>query len=470
MSLWTANDAQLATGGKCNHNWIANGISIDSRTISKGDLFIALTDQRDGHQFVAAAFKAGAAAAMVSRIPEDISPNMPLLIVSNVMDGLQKLAIWRRWQINGKVIAITGSVGKTSTKEMLRVILSDQGCTFAARKSFNNHWGVPITLASMPVGIDFAVVEVGMSNPGEIELLSKLVRPHIGLITEIAPAHLATFNSLEDIAVEKASLFNALEQEKIAIVHSRSACVEILEQRAQFNKAKIRYFGDKNGDHLRLLSAHSVDSGTVMKIERDSMQYCVMLNCFGNHFVRNALGALTAAEAAGADPNVAALDLRQWQPPKGRGECVVVVLHPDLPPLNLIDDAFNANPVSVAAAFEGLAARKVADTKNTTDRIIVFLGDMLELGPNEVMMHEAIAELPFVDKVSTIHCSGSLMKKLYDKLNPVMRGEWCETAEEMKCLVKELVAPGDLVLVKGSKGSRISTVADAIRSMNHAVK
>ena len=464
MSLWSCKEAQRATGGEVRGSWIASGISIDSRSLNEGELFAALSDRRDGHEFAASALSAGACAAMVSRMPEGLPPDAPLLIVPDVLAGLRGLAAWRRRQIRGRVIAVTGSVGKTSTKDMLRVILSGQGNTHAAVRSFNNHWGVPLTLANMPVETDFAVIEIGMNHRGEIAPLSRLARPHVGLITEIAPAHLEAFDSLDGIASEKAALFAGLENGGVAVVNSGSPGFSIMEDAAVSAGAEIVRFGSLAGDHYRLADARTVAAGTVIKIARNGSHHCAMLNAFGSHFARNALGAIAAAEAAGADPDVAALDLRQWNPPPGRGDFAEIQLHPERPPLRLIDDAFNANPASVAAALEAIAARRSA-APELRGRTIAVLGDMLELGGSEREMHEAIADLSSLEHVTRIHCAGPLMRRLHNRLPPDKRGEWRESAEEIAAIAGRIVAPGDLVLVKGSKSSRISIVADAIRGM-----
>ena len=209
MSLWESQDAALATGGKNTLSWSANGVSIDSRTIQKGDLFIALKAERDGHKFVENAFKNGAAAALVDHVPNSLDASCPLLLVPNVMKALQSMASFARNRFKGKVIAVTGSVGKTSTKEMLHKILSDQGETHSSFASYNNHWGVPLTLTRMPEGADFSVIEIGMNHPGEIAPLSVLAKPDIALITSVAPAHLAAFKNIEEIAREKASIDKA---------------------------------------------------------------------------------------------------------------------------------------------------------------------------------------------------------------------------------------------------------------------
>ncbi len=210
MILWTAQDAAAATQGRLTADWQATGVSIDTRTLAPGDLFVALTDIRDGHDFVAQALQKGAAAALVSRIPDGLPADAPLLIVDDVLKALERLGAAARARARARVVAVTGSVGKTSTKEMLRTLLSGQGKVHAAEASYNNHWGVPLTLARLPADADFAVVEIGMNHPGEIEPLSRLAAPHVAMVTTVAPAHLEAFDSIEGIAHEKASIFRGL--------------------------------------------------------------------------------------------------------------------------------------------------------------------------------------------------------------------------------------------------------------------
>ncbi|KKK79391.1 hypothetical protein LCGC14_2833990, partial [marine sediment metagenome] len=217
MTLWTSTEAAQATGGRLTGDWQANGVSIDTRTLAPGDLFVALAAARDGHDFVAQALDAGAAAALVSHVPPGVAPDAPLLIVPDVLEALGALGRAARARTRARVIGVTGSVGKTSTKEMLRAALAGQGAVHAAEASYNNHWGVPLTLARMPRDTDFAVIEIGMSHPGEIAPLARMAAPHVALITTVAAAHLEAFDDLDGIAREKASIFEGLMPEGTAV-------------------------------------------------------------------------------------------------------------------------------------------------------------------------------------------------------------------------------------------------------------
>lgn len=469
--LWTSADASTATGGVSTADWQASGVSIDTRTLERGDLFVALQDIRDGHDFVAQALAKGAAAALVSRIPDGVAEDAPLLLVEDVLTALGALGLYARARSGARVVAVTGSVGKTSTKDMLRAVLRGQGRVHAAENSFNNHWGVPLTLARLPVDADFAVIEIGMNHPGEIAPLAKLARPDVAMITNVAAAHLQAFDNLEGIAMEKAAIFQGLAPGGIAVINADLPVTPQLCDAAAGAGAKTVLFGESETATYRLLSAKLSDHSTVVRAARAGEPVLFKIMCAGRHFGLNALGALAVAEALGADPALAAIDLSGWLPPSGRGtrETVVLDIVDDHLTLDLLDDAFNANPASVAAALEVLAASKTTDNvgRVSRGRRIAILGDMLELGPQEQEMHRDIAGYAGIDQVAVVHCVGPRMRLLYNVLPAPLRGEWHETAEAMAARAHAIVDAGDVILVKGSKGSRVSLVVDAIRKLGH---
>ena len=468
--LWTAADAVAATHGVTNADWSASGVSIDTRTLQKGDLFIALKDIRDGHDFVKLALEKGAAAALVSRRPADVPADAPLLVVPDVLAGLEALGRAARARSTAKIAAITGSVGKTSTKEMLRTVLSRQGKCHAAEASYNNHWGVPLTLARMPADADFAVIEIGMSNPGEIAPLSRLTRPHVAMVTTVAAAHLAQFDSLDGIATEKAAIVDGLEPGGIAVINGDISTSKILQDRAADAGAQIVLFGETTGpwriDDLRICQ-----DVTVITAGSPGHDYLFKLSVPGRHFALNAVGVLAMVDALGADPVAASLDLALWVPPAGRGTREVIALDPanEAETLDLIDDAFNANPTSLAASLEVITASKPRDGvgRVVKGRRIAILGDMLELGPDEVAMHAAMAGNAHLQQLDLIHCAGPLAKHLWKALPEGQRGQWMPTAAELAAKASRLVDAGDVVLVKGSKGSKVALVVDAIRKLGH---
>ncbi len=472
--LWTAAEAARATGGNATGPWAATGVSIDTRTIAPGDLFVALTAARDGHDFVAQALAKGAAAALVSRVPEGVAPDAPLLIVPDVLKGLEDLGRAGRARSPAKVVGVTGSVGKTSTKEMLREVLSGQGRTHVAEASYNNHWGVPLTLARMPADTEYAVIEIGMNHPGEIAPLAKLARPHVVMITTVAAAHLEAFDSLEGIAHEKASIADGLERGGIAVLNGDIATTGILQDRARANGARIITFGEGAQTHHRATKIRLVDITTVVHGRAWRKPVLFKVQAAGRHFAVNGMGVLAVVSALGLDLGIAASDLGRWAPPAGRGarERIALDLVNEEMAFELIDDAFNANPTSLAAALEVLAAARPDDGlgRMAKGRRIAILGDMLELGEDEAAMHRDIAALPWIAQLDRVHCVGPLMRHLHEALPDRVRGEWVESADQMAARARRLLDAGDVVLVKGSKGSKVSTVVDALRKLGHAAR
>ncbi|MBC7477129.1 MAG: UDP-N-acetylmuramoyl-tripeptide--D-alanyl-D-alanine ligase [Pseudorhodobacter sp.] len=466
MTLWTSTDAVLATHGTATASWTAKGVSIDTRTLRPGDLFVALTDSRDGHEFVTTALAKGAAAALVSHIPPGVPPEAPLLIVPDVLTALTQLATFARARTAAKVVGVTGSVGKTSTKEMLRAILSGQGRTHVAEASYNNHWGVPLTLARMPPDTQFAVVEIGMNHPGEIAPLARLARLDVALITTIAPAHLEAFNDLDGIATEKASILDGLTPQGTAVIPLDTPTAPILLAHAK--PFRTLTFGADPQANYRLAHVTVGDHATIIRATRHGVSFLYKVLSPGKHFAANALGALAVADALGLDPVIAANDLAQWSPPQGRGKRETITLDPleDLS-FDLIDDAFNSNPASLAAALDVLIAAHPRDAvgRVAAGRRIAVLGDMLELGPTEGALHLAIARHPGLAAITTIHCVGPRLQALHNALPRAQRGQWVLTAPELATHVRALVDAGDVVLVKGSKGIKVSLVVDALRKL-----
>ncbi|WP_284162754.1 UDP-N-acetylmuramoyl-tripeptide--D-alanyl-D-alanine ligase [Frigidibacter sp. SD6-1] len=472
-ALWTSDDAARATGGRATRAFTADGVSIDSRTIATGDLFVALKDARDGHDFVRAALDRGAAAALVSRIPDDCSEADPLLIVPDVLQGLEALGRAGRARASAKVVAVTGSVGKTSTKEMLRTVLAANGRVHAAEASYNNHWGVPLTLARMAPDAAFAVIEVGMNHPGEIAPLARLARPHVAMITTIGTAHLEAFGAIEGIAREKASIALGLEPGGILVMPGDLPTSPILAEAARAVGAAAVTFGAGSGDDWQLGTVTLAQDTTVVQARHAGQPILFKVRTAGRHFAKNALGVLATAHALGLDPAIAACDLGLWAPPAGRGERQRISLDPVEPGFtyDLIDDAYNANPDSLAAALDVIAASRPQDGigRHAAGRRIAILGDMLELGSDERALHEAVARHPAVESLAFIHCVGPRMRWLWEALPREKRGDWVEKADELAARAHQLADAGDVILVKGSKGSKVSLVVDALKKLGHPV-
>lgn len=462
--LWTSQDAAKATSGQVAGDWSVTGISIDSRTLAQGDLFAALTDIRDGHEFVADALAKGAVAALVSKIPDGVDPAR-LLVVQDVLAALVDLGQAARARTKAKVVAITGSVGKTTVKDMLRAALNAQGKTHAAQASFNNHWGVPVTLARMPADTNYAVIEIGMNAPGEIAPLAKMAAPDVAVVTTVAPAHLEAFGVIEGIAHEKASIYEGLANDGIALAHADIETAQILFDKANSIGADLCSFGESAQADIRLTELRLSDVGSVARAEIGGTSLLFKLSVPGKHMAMNALIALAACDALGADVSEAAMALANWSPVTGRGtrESVDLGGAGDLV-IELIDDAFNANPTSLQAGLDVLAS---IDPPSGGRRVAI-LGDMLELGPDAAGIHADVSDYAAMAEIDVVHTAGPLMEHLHNALPAPRRGLHAETAEALAHDVPRALRAGDVVLVKGSKGSRVSRVVDALRKLGQS--
>jgi UDP-N-acetylmuramoyl-tripeptide--D-alanyl-D-alanine ligase len=373
-----------------------------------------------------------------------------------------------RARAKARVVGVTGSVGKTSTKEMLRVVLGGQGRVHAAEASYNNHWGVPLTLARLPREADFAVIEIGMNHPGEIAPLSHMARPDVVVITIVAPAHLEAFDSIEGIAHEKAAIIDGLQPGGVAVLNADIATSPLLQAKAHEAQARAVTFGAAEGADYRMVSVQIGDDSTVVRATRQGQPVLYKVMSPGRHFAANGLAVLAVADALGLDPVISATDLGRWQPPAGRGvrERIMLDLVEETG-FDLIDDAFNANPASMAASLEVLVNARPQDGigSRAKGRRIAILGDMLELGPTEAALHAAIAETPGLAAIDLIHCVGPRMKALHAALPRGQRGDWVATAAELVPRARHLIDAGDIILVKGSKGIKVSLMVDALRKL-----
>jgi UDP-N-acetylmuramoyl-tripeptide--D-alanyl-D-alanine ligase len=439
-ALWTSDDAVTATLGAASHAFEATGLSIDTRTLKPGDLFVALKDARDGHDFVAAAFEKRAGAALVSRAVE---ADGPLLRVANTQRGLEDLARAARARSDAKIVAVTGSAGKTTTKEILRLALGALGTTHCSSASYNNHWGVPLSLATMPRASQYAVFEIGMNHFGEIRALVGFVRPHVALVTTIAPAHLEFFGSCDAIADAKSEIFEGLEPGGAALVPSDSAYAGRLIARArQSHAARVLTFGE-SGD-ARLLSH---DDGRV-KADVLGKPVDFAIGAPGRHIANNALGALLAVAMLDGDVLNAAAALKDFAALKGRGARFTAN------GIDVIDESYNANPASMAAALALLGASK--------GRRIAVLGDMLEMGEDAAAHHAGLLKPIEEARADLVFLCGPHMKALWDRLPASRRGAWAANSAGLVDALKNALAPGDVVLVKGSNGSKLSVVIAAL--------
>ena len=455
--LWTAVDAATATGGRSRRDWEANGVSIDSRTLNSGDLFVALDGpNRDGHHFVSGAFNAGAASAVVSRQTDDMPDDAPLLQVDDTQRALESLGRFARSRCEAKLIAVTGSVGKTGTKEALRHVLGQFASVHASDASYNNHWGVPLTLARMPAQARFAVLEIGMNHAGEISSLVDMVKPHIAIVTAIAPAHLEYFSSTEEIADAKAEIFGAFEPGGIAVINMDTPHADRLIKAALRVGAKIITYGEHPDASNRLLDLDADADGSDIKVEIDGAAFDYRLPLAGRHWIANSLGVLSVVRALGLNLEVAAEALATLPSLGGRGARRTLNLAQGA--LTLLDESYNANPTSMRAAIDVLAMMP--------GRRIAVLGDMLELGENGPDMHAELADALIAADVAEVYCCGPMMVHLFDALPQHLRGAHCPTSAELTPLVLGSMQAEDAVLVKGSLGSRMQVIIDALTSQD----
>jgi UDP-N-acetylmuramoyl-tripeptide--D-alanyl-D-alanine ligase len=435
------------------------GLSIDSRTIAPGEAFFAIRGEvHDGHSFVAAALKAGAGLAVVEAAQRGKFPaDAPLLIVDDVLAALVDLARASRARLGAKVIAVTGSVGKTSTKEALRRVLSAQGETHASAASFNNHWGVPLSLARCPALSRFAVFEIGMNHAGEISPLVKMVRPHVAIITTVEPVHLEFFSGLEAIADAKAEIFSGVEPGGAVVLNRDNSQFTRLEARArELGISRVVSFGTDAKCDARLidLSLHATCSAVHGNIFDHDVTYKIGMP--GRHMAMNSLAVLAGASLLGADLARAALSLSQLEAPAGRG--VRRILEVANGEATLIDESYNANPASMAAALNVLGRAEIGPH----GRRIAILGDMLELGPTSPALHRGLEEAVKANKIDLVYCCGPLMRNLWDALSIGKRGGYAESSTSLQDQAVAAIRPGDAIMVKGSLGSKMKVIVSAL--------
>lgn len=458
-ALWTASQAQAATDGDLlgPTHWTAAGVSIDSRTIAAGDLFVALAGpNHDGHDHVRAAIAAGAAAALVHKVPSGCE-GLPLLLVTDTMAGLQALGTAARARTKARVVAVTGSVGKTGTKEMLALALGVQGATHWSLGSFNNHWGVPLSLARMPADSAYAVFELGMNHAGELTPLTTMVRPHVAVITTIEAVHSAFFASTEDIADAKAEIFAGLEAGGIAVLPRDNRHFRRLAAAAKAAGVQtILSFGNHIDAEARMLDcAVDPDDTAVFALLHDRA-IAFRVGVPGLHWGMNALAVLLAVGALGGDDHQAAQTLAAMRPPKGRGQRHVVAWKGGS--IEVIDESYNASPVSMKAAIATLAAAR----PGKDGRRVAVLGDMLELGDAAPQLHAHLAEAAALWATDLVCTAGPLMAHLHAALPEGRRGPHAANSTELAAIIAKTVRAGDVVVVKGSAGSRMAVVVKAL--------
>ncbi len=455
--LWTSAEIAKATGGQAvGADFDVFGLSIDTRSIEQGDLFIALAGVRDGHEFVEQALSKGAAGSLASRAVTGSSVQVP-----DVLAGLEQMGIAARLRASSALRgAITGSVGKTSLTQAVSKGLAMAGRSHASIKSYNNHIGVPLTLARMPRDTERAVFEIGMNHADEIDPLSRMVRPHAVCVSTVGPVHIENFPDGEaGVARAKAEIFTGLEPGGTAVLNADNRWFDLLAAEARAVGAKIVRFGTNPECEARLTEIQAVAGGAQVRavIHGKAVSFPILQS--GAHWGHNSLAALMMMQALGVDLEMGIAALGAFEPLDGRGAEREVGL-PAGGTFTLIDESYNANPLSMVAVLRSLGGR------NATGRKIVALTDMLELGEAGPRLHAEIAEAVAAAGIDQVYCSGPLMKSLWDALPPTQRGGYAMTAAELAPEVVSAVQPGDVVMVKGSNGSKASVIAAALASLD----
>jgi UDP-N-acetylmuramoyl-tripeptide--D-alanyl-D-alanine ligase len=460
LPLWTALEIAVATGGRIEGQpFDVTGLTYDSREIGPGELFLALKGERDGHDFAAAAFAAGAAGALVERPVE----GGPCIVVPDTLKALEQLGAAARDRApQVRRGAVTGSVGKTSVTQAIKAGLDLAGPAHASIKSYNNHIGVPLTLSRMPATVERAVFEIGMNAPGEIGPLSKMVQPHAACITTVGPVHIEGFSDGEaGVAREKSAIFQGLGPGGIAVINGDNIWVDMLREAALRQGARIAQFGSGPGQDARLMDFVPGPDGARVTAEIWGRTYGFSLKQTGFHWGLNSLAVILMLDALDVPVETAFAALAEFQPLAGRGETRNVRVAGGA--FTLIDESYNANPLSMRAGFMSLGAKPVA----AGARRIVVLTDMLELGDQSTALHAGLAETIEAAKLDLVHAAGPQMRHLYDALPASRRGLWAETAADLAVQANTLAAPGDIIMVKGSNGSKASLVAKALAALDN---
>ena len=456
--LWRSNEVAEILDGQSPFDWTATGVSIDSRTVCSGDLFIPLKgDNFDGQDFILDAFNKGAVAA----VSEDKGKNLeglPVLAVNDAYEALNKLALAARKRCHAKIIGVTGSVGKTSIKDAIGKLLTAQGRTFYSPNSYNNHIGVPLSLAQIPIETEFAILELGMNHAGEIKLLSEMVKPDIAIISNIEPVHIEFFSSLEAIAMAKAEIFQGLKSDGVAILNRDNKYFDLLAELAfKSGASKVVGFGIHEDADLRLIEIKTSPTNSIITASINNKKFDYEVAIPGEHWAFNSLVILAAINYAGASLELAASSFSQIKPLKGRGE--MHILSSNKGNIKLIDDSYNASPASVSAAISLI---KKAVVKESGRRIMV-LGDMMELGKNTKKYHLELAPKIVEAKIDLVYVTGKNMEMMSEILPDAVSVFVGKTSLELIDPLLNTLHGNDLVLIKGSAATSMSKVVNAIK-------
>ncbi|WP_112662585.1 UDP-N-acetylmuramoylalanyl-D-glutamyl-2,6-diaminopimelate--D-alanyl-D-alanine ligase [Microvirga flavescens] len=459
--LWTADEVQAATGARIGAGFtLATGASIDTRTLNSGDIYFAIKgDVHDGHSFVDAAIEKGAAAAVVAADrAAEFKAQDRLIVVPYVLEAMRQLGRAARFRSHAKIVAITGSVGKTGTKEAMRLALSRQGETHASVASYNNHWGVPLTLARMPRDVAYGVFEIGMNHTGEILPLTAMVRPHVAVVTTIEPVHIEFFPSLWGIADAKGEIFSGLESGGTAVINRDTPYFERLRAHALASAAgRVVSFGEHEAADIRAERIIAKPDGSIVDVKIFGRPMTYRVGTAGRHIALNSLSVLAACHALGVDVTLAAQAFADLKPPVGRGERTLLNVAGG--EVLLIDESYNANPASMRAALSNLGTVEMGKG----GRRIAVLGDMKELGVSGPDLHKGLVEAVDANRVDLVFAAGPLMKNLTDALPKALIAAQVEKSSELVDAVCAAIRPGDAVTVKGSLSMQMALVVKALK-------
>jgi UDP-N-acetylmuramoyl-tripeptide--D-alanyl-D-alanine ligase len=458
-ALWSLRQIAAATGGVASGDAAITGVSIDTRTLQPGDLFVALKDVRDGHVFVGDAIAKGAAAALVSRDVAGVAGDK-LIKVRDVQTALEALGRARRADVTARVAAVTGSVGKTSTKEALRHLLELQGRTHASAASYNNLWGVPLSLARMPRDTQYGIFEIGMNHAGEITPLTAQVRPHVAIVTMVAAVHLEHFDSVAGIADAKGEIFSGLEPGGVAVINGDIEWTGRLKDHASKAKpSRVITYGRAPSCDVRLTDLRLGEDGSDVAVTLFGKALRYRVGAAGDHWALNSLGVLAAIASLDADAERAAADMASLSALSGRGARQRITTAKGA--FDLIDESYNANPLSMAVSIATLGRAKPAPG----GRRIAVLGDMLELGPTAGELHAGLAKPLGEHGIDLVFASGPLMNHLWAAIAERQRGGYAGASSEIARAVADTVRAGDVVMVKGSNGSKMRLVVEALKAL-----
>jgi len=460
IALWNDTNAAQATGGEARGHWHASRVEIDSRRVQLGDLYIAIKGERvDGHDYVADALARGAVAALVSHVPEGLPRTASLLIVKDTLVALADMARFSRARSKAKIVGVTGSVGKTSTKDMLKIALSIHGKTYATTGNFNNHIGTPLNLVNLPPDAAFGVFEMGMNHAGEIRHLVEMVRPHVAVITNVEAVHLEFFKDTTAIADAKAEIFEHMADGGVAIVNADNQFCDYLLEKAKANRIPLRVtFGEKHGANMKLESYEPNQNGAEVVASSLGQTISFAIGATGKHFAKTALAALAVAQALQLPLPKTAAALADFTETEGRGKVLPLTVNGGK--AWLIDDAYNASPASMKAAIA--KADEVWQMRGKKGRKVAVLGNMLELGESGPQLHAELSEALVLHQFHQVFTAGVLMQHLHNAIPKDMQASHMQEAKQLLPLLQKALLPDDILLIKGSHGSKMYELAAAL--------